>query len=242
MSMTTEAEIVQAPAAAALWRVGREEQRVVLYGVSWEIYQRLLKEVVESRVLTAYNRGVLEFMAPGPRHEDHKIVLHHLVELMAEVLALPYHRMGSTHWEREDVERGIDPDEGYDMTAEKIRRARRLPRDAKIEAYPTPDLVVEIDLSPSAVDRAAIYASLGVPEVWRFDGETLRIDALEGEGAAASSRPAASSRSFPVPPAALARRLLRDPFEDADDNDRARKFRAWLRAGYPPAGGAGPGD
>ena len=37
---------------------------------------------------------------------------------------------------------------------------------------------VEIDVSRSAVDRAEVYATIVVPEVWRFDDEVLRIDWL----------------------------------------------------------------
>ena len=42
-------------------------------------------------------------------------------------------------------------------------------------AYPNPDLAIEVDLSPSKIDRPAIYVALRVAEVWRFDGERRRI-------------------------------------------------------------------
>ena len=43
----------------------------------------------------------------------------------------------------------------------------------KVEDYPNPDLVVEVDISPPQADRDGIYAALKVPEVWVFDGEHL---------------------------------------------------------------------
>jgi Uma2 family endonuclease len=38
---------------------------------------------------------------------------------------------------------------------------------------PPPDLAIEIDIHPPDVARQPIYAALGVPEVWRFDGREL---------------------------------------------------------------------
>ena len=45
-----------------------------------------------------------------------------------------------------------------------------------IADYPNPDLAIEVDISPPAVDRAGIYAALGVTEVWRFDGQDVVIE------------------------------------------------------------------
>jgi Uma2 family endonuclease len=48
--------------------------------------------------------------------------------------------------------------------------------------YPVPELSIEVDLSAHKVDRAAIYASIGVREVWRFDGDSLVIQRLNETG------------------------------------------------------------
>jgi hypothetical protein len=39
---------------------------------------------------------------------------------------------------------------------------------------PPPDLVVEIDMSRSRMDKFALYSTIGVPEFWRIDREGLR--------------------------------------------------------------------
>jgi Uma2 family endonuclease len=44
---------------------------------------------------------------------------------------------------------------------------------------PPPDLVVEIEYSRSAIDQLDLYAAMGVPEFWRYNGNTLRIYQLE---------------------------------------------------------------
>jgi Uma2 family endonuclease len=41
--------------------------------------------------------------------------------------------------------------------------------------YPNPDLAIEVDISPSKVDRPGIYAALGVIEVWRFEDDHKRM-------------------------------------------------------------------
>ena len=47
---------------------------------------------------------------------------------------------------------------------------------------PPPDLAVEIDITTSWLDRLEIYAALEVPEVWRFDRETLKVLVLAANG------------------------------------------------------------
>jgi Uma2 family endonuclease len=46
---------------------------------------------------------------------------------------------------------------------------------------PPPDLVIEIDITSSSINRLELYASLGVPEVWRYDGSRLIFYQLEGQ-------------------------------------------------------------
>ena len=38
-----------------------------------------------------------------------------------------------------------------------------------------------MDSASASLNRLAIYAALGVPEVWRFDGDSLGIYCLEGD-------------------------------------------------------------
>jgi hypothetical protein len=52
-------------------------------------------------------------------------------------------------------------------------------------------LAVEVDLSPSKIDRPGIYRALQEPEVWRLDAGTVSIEQLGADGkyvAAESSR------------------------------------------------------
>ena len=40
---------------------------------------------------------------------------------------------------------------------------------------PPPDLVVEVEMTRSAIDKLRLFASMGIPEVWRYDGKTLWV-------------------------------------------------------------------
>jgi Uma2 family endonuclease len=47
------------------------------------------------------------------------------------------------------------------------------------ERDPPPDLVVEVELTSSAIAKMKLFAAMQVPEVWRHDGEGLTMYRLE---------------------------------------------------------------
>ena len=87
------------------------EQRVILHGVSWETYERLLADFAESHAAYfTYDRGVLEIMVLSCEHEQLKHILATLVEVLAEELEIDVIGGGSTTFRREDLARGFEPD------------------------------------------------------------------------------------------------------------------------------------
>jgi Uma2 family endonuclease len=44
---------------------------------------------------------------------------------------------------------------------------------------PPPDLIIEVDIKHSSLNRMSIFAAIGIPEIWRYDGEKLIIYLLE---------------------------------------------------------------
>ncbi len=161
----------------------------------------------------AFNRGVLEIMVPGLKHEDAKRRLGRLVDVVTKELKVPFKEYGSTTWLHPQAERGIEPDECFYLTLEKVEAAQALRGEGVDDTarYPAPDLAIEIDISPSAVDRAEIYATLGVPEVWRFNGLRLAIDALGPDGTYHSAE---ASRFLPVAPRDAARWIQENVADD----------------------------
>jgi len=153
------------------------ETYTVLQGVRWETYQALLQDVAAtSRQRLSYDQGTLEIMTPLPEHEVNKRLLGRMVETTTEVLGLEIYSLGSVTWSREELQRGIEPDECYYINQEVVVRGK-LKFDLSVD--PPPDLAIEIDITSSSLDRLEIYAALGVPEVWRFDGEQLLIYVLQ---------------------------------------------------------------
>jgi Uma2 family endonuclease len=203
------------------------EQRIAVRDVSWETYTRLVEEMGDQHVLLAYNRGVLEFMSPGPMHEDHKGRLNRLVYVVTEELGVPCKGYGSTTWKALEAHRGLEADDCFYLTVEKIAASRQPALDRSNDAadYPYPDLAIEVDLRPSAVDRDEVYASLGVPEVWRFDGERLRISRLGPNGVYEET---AASPFLGIRAEEVVRGLLE--VEAEDDNAWSRRLREWIRA------------
>ncbi len=157
--------------------IRQAETRSLLTGIGWETYQALALDLAEnpSKKLT-YNQGILEIMTPLPEHELNKRFLGRIVETTTEFLGLEIFSLGSTTWSREDLQRGIEPDECYYITNEAIIRGKL---DFDLNINPPPDLALEIDITSSSLDRLSIYASLGIGEVWRFDGEDLFIYVLQ---------------------------------------------------------------
>jgi Uma2 family endonuclease len=155
------------------------EQRFVLRGVSWQTYNALLGDLESSAVRLTYDRGTLELMSPSQDHERFKTLIGRLIEMVTEELDIPMQSGGSTTWRKEDLERGVEADECYYIQHEP----QICDRDViDLSVDPPPDLAVEVEISRSLVDKFAIYAALRVPEIWRYDGDSLRVFLLQPDG------------------------------------------------------------
>jgi len=155
------------------------EQRVILPNVSWETYERLIAEREERRAPRFfYDRGVLEIVSPSPEHESAAYYIGLLVAVFAGEMNVDLYGVGSTTYKREDIGRGFEPDASfYVRNAGLMRGKTRIALDTD----PPPDLVIEVDITSPSLDKFPIYARIGVPEVWRHDGERVAIFELRGE-------------------------------------------------------------
>lgn len=151
------------------------EGRVTLRNVGWETYKMLVEEDPDrSGPRFFYDRGVLEIVSPSFEHEQIVRVIASLVEELAVELEIDVVGAGSTTFDREDLLRGSEPDACFYFSenAARVRRKRRISLDA---GDPPPDLVVEVDITSPSASKLPIYASLGVVEVWRHDGDRLTV-------------------------------------------------------------------
>lgn len=162
---------------AAVAAVARtHSERTVLRHVSWRTYESLLQDyITTSAPRFSYDRGVLEIVTLSADHEEANRTLALLVELVAGTRAITVRNVGSMTYRREDLERGFEPDSSfYIQNEERVRGLAQI--DSSL--YPPPDLVIEIDVSRSSLDKLAVYAQMGVPAVWRFDDGVLAIGIL----------------------------------------------------------------
>ncbi|MEG5170708.1 Uma2 family endonuclease [Microcoleus sp. B3-D7] len=151
------------------------EQIVELSGISWQTYETLLAEIGDRQIRLTYNRDNLEIRLPSPEHERFKIIMGRFVQTLAEELEVKIEPLGSTTFKRPELS-GAEPDKCFyiqNISAVKGKKRIDLTQD------PPPDLVVEIDITRRSENSLQVYADLGVPEVWIYNGRRLRINRFE---------------------------------------------------------------
>ena len=197
------------------------EQRTILHYISWETYQRLLADHEDSSAPRfAYDRGMLEITSPLAEHEEPNRAIALLVEVVAEELGLDLRNLGSTTLKREDARRGVEPDSCFYIQNEPRVRGKT---GIDLALDPPPDLVVEINITSPSLDKLPIYARLGVPEVWRYDGKGVTILRLAGEAYVA----AAESAALPLSGEVLSRFVAES--KTLPRTGWRRALRAWTR-------------
>lgn len=151
------------------------EERRLLYDISWEAYEALLKTWQSSTVRLTYDRGTLEIMSPLLRHELFVRLIGRLIETFTLELQIPLQSGGSTTFKREIKKRGLEPDECYWIQNAPFMQTKK---KHDLASDPPPDLAIEVEITHSPLDRMDIYSSLGIPEVWRYDGAKLLVYTL----------------------------------------------------------------
>ncbi len=202
------------------------EQQFVFYDVDWEFYQSVLEKLEDRPVFVTYDRGSLEVMSPSRKHETAGGLLGRMLVTFTEELNIPIGSGGSTTFRREDLDRGLEPDECFWIQNEARVRGKD---DIDLSIDPPPDISIEIEISTRLLDREGIYAALGVPELWRSDGEQVRVSVLELDG---RYHPQEHSLALPSFPLAEAGRILQLR-KTTDETTLIRAFREWVRAHLP---------
>ncbi len=147
-----------------------DPDHLVLEEVSWAFYQRFLREIGDRTLRVTYNDGRMEIMSPLPEHEKPSRAIAMFVGLFTMELLIPIATLGSTTFRSKKKAKGLEPDECFYIQNERLIRGKNrldLRRD------PPPDLALEMEVTNRAVPKLPIYAALGVPEVWRYDGREL---------------------------------------------------------------------
>jgi Uma2 family endonuclease len=153
---------------------------LIIPDVSWAEYEELLAELGDGyAVRVAYDRGRLEIVSPSWKHEKWSW----FVGLIAHVLATEFEThlesFGSTTFKHPALQQGAEPDACF-----YVQHAAQLigKDELDLAVDPPPDVVVEIDASHSSKRKLIFYATLGVPEVWRYDGQRASMYQRSGTG------------------------------------------------------------
>ncbi|HYX17391.1 MAG TPA: Uma2 family endonuclease [Nostoc sp.] len=195
---------------------------VHLSGISWQTYENLLTELSASRRLRlTYNRGTLEIMVPSPEHERYKEIVGRFVETLAEELEVRIDCLGSTTFKLPQLS-GAEPDKCFYI--ENINVIRGKKRIDLTQDRP-PDLVVEIDITSSSKNRFEVYADMGVPEIWRYDGNSFSINILQNQKYISVK----GSLAFPNLPLTEISDFL-EQVGEKDYLELVKEFRQWVKS------------
>ena len=202
-----------------------EFDSLIFEDAPWELYEAFLKSYDEAPSRISYDRGKMEVvMMLSAEHEGYRAFLGAMLECIFAARRTRVARRGSTTLKQQELARGLEADHCYWIAnAAAVRGVRRI----DLTIHPPPDLVIEVDVTHSAVDRESIYTALGVPEMWQYarqtgltawankNGRWDRIDA---------------SVSIPGLPVNELNPFLTRFAADEDENDILDDLRAWLAA------------
>ncbi len=199
-----------------------DEQRFVFLDADWRLYEAISNGLGHRHIRCTYDRGRLEIMTVSLNHERASKLLGRLVEMLTLELRLPLLSGGSTTFRREDLDRGLEPDQCYFIKSAHLLRGKK---EIDLTIDPPPDLAIEIDISRSSLNRLGIYAALGLPEAWVYDGETLTILLLDSPG---QYQRRETSSLFPFLPIKEVASFLNRRAE-FDENELVLVFQTWVR-------------
>ncbi|MGB0564864.1 MAG: Uma2 family endonuclease [Spirulinaceae cyanobacterium] len=202
-------------------------QHMVLPQVSWSTYQALLTDLGDNRsTRLAYDRGILEIIMPSDIHEIIKHLLERIIAALTEEFELPIRGVGSVTLNREDLQKGAEPDAGfYIQNAAQVRG-----KTIDLAIDPPPDLIVEVDIHSSSNRRFQIYQDLGVAEVWRATETALQFYQLVTADGTSGYEECDHSPTFPLVTAELVQQWLDLVEREQDDNAMIRTLRRWVRS------------
>lgn len=210
---------------------------ITLKNVDWETYEKLRDEPRNDRVRMTYLDGTLILMSPEYIHDRDVNYFDLLVLGVCAGLGISLAGIRSATLRRSEASPtlggGKEPDTAFYIGANERRMRRK--KELVLGIDPPPDLAIEVHNKHDSKLAMAVYARLGVPEVWRYDvrSNTLRFALLEDEVYVEYDR----SRVLPRLTTALVLQAFDARDEaDMDDIEWLDSLREWARnLPEPPA-------
>lgn len=196
------------------------EKRVTLH-VSWDGYEAILNALGEQRAARlTYCQGTLEIMTPLEAHDNPSDLIGDFIKILVDQFDFNIKSMGSTTLSRPDLRVGAEPDKGFYIANEPLVRGKTV----DLATDPPPDLIVEVDITHTDINKNLLYAEMGVPELWRYDGQQLKIYELEN----GQYQEVETSPTFPSIPKERLYEFLNECAQQGETQAK-RNLRVWLR-------------
>ncbi|MEG4441145.1 Uma2 family endonuclease [Microcoleus sp. F4-D5] len=196
------------------------EKRLTFREIDWQAFKQIQSLLMErTRARFTYDNGVLEITMPLEGHERSARLIELFVRVLVVEMGMRMKTMGSTTLDREDLLKSAEPDNGYYIQ----NYALVADREVNLNVDPAPDLVVEVDITHTDINKNTLYASMGVPEFWRFNGRVWRILQLVDGAYVECDR----SPTFPIVEKTDLFRFLEAAF--IDEVAAEIDFRQWVR-------------
>jgi Uma2 family endonuclease len=212
----TLAEVVQGAEEAP------EGEHFLFRDVTWAFYRHTVDELVRTgqHARVTYDQGSMEIMTTSGWHEGIKTAVARLLEHYSFVVDVPIQGLGGLTCMRDDVEKGLEPDECYFIHAKPV-----LDSTGHIDLIhgPPPELVIEVEVTRSSIPKRPIYVAMRVPEIWRINAQELIVMRLEG----AEYMPVERSSYFPQLNIMQFFQFVNLAIENQHEGVKA--FDAWLR-------------
>jgi Uma2 family endonuclease len=197
------------------------ERRVTLHRVSWSAYEQILLALGDDRAAQlTYFEETLEIMTPLEEHENSSDLIGDFVKILVEESNLNIKSLRSTTLKRSALAAGAEPDNCYYIANESAVRGKTV----DLNTDPPPDLVVEVDITHSDINKTALYAKLGIPEFWRYDGRVWQIYYLQAD----KYQEVPVSPTFSQVPKQRLYQFLRECAQQGE-NPAKRNLRQWIR-------------
>lgn len=214
--MVTTNEAVSTPIEKLL-----VEKRVTLYHIDWHSYEQILDALGNNRAARlTYYKGMLEIVSPLEEHESASDRLGILIHILTEEMNLNIKSIASTTLNKPELKIGAEPDKCYYIQNEPVVRGKKV--DLAID--PPPDLVVEVDINHTDINKNQLYQEMQVPEFWRYNGKVLTIYLLNQNQYQESE----TSATFPLLSKSKIYEFLAQCHTQGETQTK-RIFRSWLR-------------
>lgn len=197
------------------------EKRITFYNLSWQSYEQILSALGNKRAARlTYYKGTLEIVSPLEEHESASDRIGTLIHILTEELNLNIKSMTSTTLNKPELKVGSEPDKCYYIQNEPAVRGKIV--DLAID--PPPDLVLEVDITHTDINKNQLYQEMKVPEFWRYNGKALTIYLLKKNQYQESE----TSPTFPLLTKAKVYEFLAQCNSQGETQTK-HSFRTWLQ-------------